>query len=76
MYLLLNIKLIVSGVAGAMLRLAAKVVEEENNFKQELSSRMRKMAELSVMEKICKKSIVMLKSVLKVMDSVAWFYFS
>ena len=75
-YLLLNIKLIVSGVAGAMLQLAAKVVEEENNFKQELSSRMRKMAELSVMEKICKKSIVMLKSVLKVMVSVAWFYFS
>ena len=65
-----------SGVAGAMLRLAAKVVEEENNFKQELSSRMRKMAELSVMEKICKKSIVMLKSVLQVMISVAWFYFS
>ena len=67
MYLLLNIKLIVSGVAGAMLRLAAKVVEEENNFKQELSSSMRKMAELSVMEKICKKSIVMLSNVLQVL---------
>ena len=51
-----------SGVAGAMLRLAAKLVEEENNLEPELLSRMRRMAELTVLEKICKKSTVVLKS--------------
>ena len=51
-----------SGVAGAMRRLAAKLVEEENNFELELLSRMRRMAELTVLEKICKNSTVVLKS--------------
>ena len=55
-------KLIVSGVAGAMLRLAAKLVEEENNLELEVLSRMRRMAELTVLVKICKKSTVVLKS--------------
>ena len=63
-YLLIDIKWIVNGVAGAMLRLAAKLVVEEHNFKQELLSLMRKMVELFVKEKICKKLAAILRSVL------------
>ena len=55
-----------SGVAGAMLRLAAKLVEEGNNLEQELLLRTRRMAELTVLAKICKKLTVILKSVLEV----------
>ena len=57
-----------SGVAGAMLRLAAKLVEEENNLELELLSRMRRMAELTVLEKICKKLTVVLKNALEVIS--------
>ena len=55
-----------SGVAGAMLRLAVKLVEEENNLEQELLSRTRRMVELTVLAKILKKWTVILKSALEV----------
>ena len=71
-YLFFNIKLIVSGVAGAMQRLAAKLVEEGNNLEQELLSRTRRMAELTVLAKIFKKLTVILKSALEVMI-LYWF---
>ena len=56
-----------SGVAGAMQRLAAKLVGEENNLEQELLSLTRRMAELTVLAKIFKKLTVILKSALEVM---------
>ena len=61
--MLINIKLIASGVTGAMLQHAAKLAEVGNSSKQELLPRPRKMAELSVLEKICKKLTVIEMSV-------------
>ena len=62
-----------SGVAGAILQLAAKLAEEVSNFKRELLSRMKKTAELFVLEKVCKKSTVIVRSVLPVIFSVPFF---
>ena len=59
-------QLIVSGVAGATLLRVAKLAEVGNSSKQELLSRPRKMAELSVLEKIFKKLTVIQRNVLQV----------
>ena len=59
-----------SGVAGAMLLRVAKRAVVGNKLKQELLSDTRKMVELSVLEKICKKSIVILRTALLVIVSV------
>ena len=66
-------QLIVSGVAGATLVRVAKPAEVGNKPKQELLSDMRKMEELFVLEKICKKSTVILRNVLQVIISVPRF---
>ena len=56
-----------SGAAGAMLLRVAKRAVVGNKLKQELLSDTRKMVELSVLEKICKKLTVIQRSVLQVM---------